>query len=354
MILFGKVNRKPESATENFDVQHDGLAVAIHESMVEFEEQIAGGLPVVLSNVYELWAVNQEKTPEQKTAVLEGVMSEAWGRIKDFFIRIWNKLKSWYESAIKYLGTIFSSNKKFIEKYGSELEAKTSSKFTYHGYKWADSMSGTWFAKTEKASGEAKKAFEEAVTAIGKSKDVSADNKAFKTDEKKKAIDSLIGAKGVSDFKTKMMKEIRGGGVKHDISGFSAVPVKKMIETITKESEAVSNIKEQLTKLQEDVNSYADAVDKCRTAAENDDATERANKMSYVTSAATVAKYHISYAVAALEVTKSAIKEQIGEFSGALRSFARHSVKKEDYEINGDGTVVTEGASLYETFMKDI
>ena len=55
--------------------------------------------------------------------------------------------------------------------------------------------------KTEKASEEAKRTFSDAVKHINASEDVAGDNKAFKVDEKKKAIDSMIGVRAPNGLK---------------------------------------------------------------------------------------------------------------------------------------------------------
>lgn len=354
MMLFKILAAKKDVPDNAKVIEYDGLAVAIHESMCDFETDVHGTIPMVLSNVYENFVADNTKTIEEKTVLLEGVITEAFGKIKDFFLRIWNQIKSWFASAVKYLQTIFMTNKQFISKYGSELEGKESGKFTYKGYDWNPSALNTFSSKLDSSGKEPKKAFEEAVKTINKSKDVAATSKGYSVEEHKKAIDRAIGSRGVGNFKTELMKAVRGRSEKHDITGFKVASVKEMIEVITEGREAMAVMKEFTTLAQDNIASYADEIDKCRNAAEKDSATDRSNKMTYVNNAATVAKYHISYAVAFLDVAKSTTKEMISEYSGVLRSFARYSPKKEEYELDDKaGTPVTEGAKIWETFMQD-
>lgn len=356
MMLFKNTAAKKNVADTAVvpSIEFDGLAEAIHESMCDFETDVNGAIPIVLCNVYESYVVDDTKTLEEKTVLLEGVITEAFGKIKDFFLRIWNQLKTWYESAMKYLQTIFSTNKQFISKYGSELESKETGKFSYNGYDWNWKALAAYGAKVQNASKSAKSAFAEAVKEIGKSKDVAGAAKAFSVDEHKKNVDKAIGARSIGAFKTEMVKAVRGRNEKHPITGFKVVGVKGMIDIITEGKGATAELKERMSVLQDDVASYGDEVDKCRAAADKDSATDRSNKMSYVNGAATVAKHHIAYAIAELDVEKSMMKEMISEFSGALRSFARFSPKKEEYELDDKtGTPVTENAKIWETFMQD-
>lgn len=352
-MLFKNMAAKKDVLDNTQVIEVDGLVEAIHESMCDFESNVHGAIPMILSNVYENFVVDNTKTVEEKTVLLEGVITEAFGKIKDFFLRLWNQIKSWFASAVKYLQTIFMTNKQFISKYGSELEGKETGKFTYKGYDWNPSALNTYSSKIASAGKEPKKAFDDAVKTINKSKDVAATSKGYSVDEHKKAIDRAIGSRGVGDFKTELMKAARGRNEKHDITGFKVASVKEMIEVITEGKEGMALLKEFSTVAQDNIASYADEVDKCRSAAEKDSATDRSNKMTYVNNAATVAKYHISYGVAFLDVAKNITKEMISEYSGALRSFARYSPKKEEYELGGEGTPVTEGAKIWETYMQD-
>ena len=129
-----------------------------------------------------------------------------------------------------------------------------------------------------------------------------------------------------------MIKETRGGD-KRDIRGFSVKSVDAMIAYISDESNAIKDLQENVDCIKDASAKYAEEVEDAmgKYKEGESDHGKRASVASYLANAAAVARYHISYETAALEVKKSLIHEMVGEFSGALRQFVRYSPKKESY-----------------------
>lgn len=353
MMVFKAMTKNQQPAVESYDIEHDGLACAMHESFCEFEK-FRGDLPVALSNIYESYVVDQSKAADEKLAVMEGAVSEGWQRIKNWFVKIGEKIRAWFDNVVKFFKTIFLSNKKFIDKYGSELKGKDGSKFTYSGHLWNLSKMSEWSKKVEGCRSLAEGAFREAVEAASKTDDAKATNTAYKISEKKKEIDKKLGVSGVSQFKEKMSRDTKGGE-KRDITGFKHASVEAMISAITDENDTIKDLQETANDIKDASAKYADEVDTAMGKfkdGENDHG-KRANIASYLGNAATVARYHIGYETAALETKKSLLHAIVSEYSGALRSFARYSPKKEEYVPGGAGEAALEGASLIDTFAAD-
>ena len=353
MMVFKSITKNQQPAVESYDIDHDGLAFAMHESFCEFEK-FRGELPVAMSNIYESVAIDQSKPVEDRLAVMEGAVSEGWQRIKNWFVKIGEKIRAWFDSVVKFFKTIFLSNKKFIDKYGAELRGKDTSKFTYSGHMWSENKMGEWSKKVEGCRSLAEGAFKDAVDAAAKATDAKGADTAYKISEKKKEIDKKLGVNGISQFKEKMVRETRGGE-KREINGFKAKSVDAMISFVTDEADVVKDLQETANDIKDASAKYADEVDTAMGKykdGENDHG-KRASIASYLGHAAEVARYHISYETAALETKKSLLHAMVSEFSGALRSFARYSPKKESYLPEGANDIVNEGASLIDTFAAD-
>ena len=343
MILF---KNKMSAMTESFEIEHDGLAMAMFESSREFSE-LQGGVPVALSNVYEMFVTDTSKTEEQKTAVLEGVMSDAWEKIKNFFKKIADKIRAWFKSVIKFFQTIFLSNKKFVEKFKSEIMVKGYDKFEYKGHDWKMAELDRVGSAVEATKNFAEASFKAAENlsgiagqSIGKV-DVTAD---------KKKIDSKIGAKSVSDMRTSLVKAVMGRDSKV-IKKFSVASPSDMLKVVTDEKEAIDDIKESIDATAEAAEAYADRIDKIQSKYESveSDPQKRSNFMRSANDAAAVAKYQLSYMTAFLEEKKSLTHKRISEFSSVLRSFARYKPAKEDYIPEG----ASGSQSLLEAYMID-
>ena len=321
------------------EIEHDGLNLAMHESFCDFEK-IKGMIPTALSNVYEMYVLDTNQTTAQKTAVLEGVLSDAWEKIRSFFKKIAEKLKSWWNAAVKYFQTIFSSNESFLKKFKEDISGKDGSKFSYTGYEFKGTGAAEVTAAAKKSNESSKKAFDEMVKLASGDLQKAKDESSDKVKEKKKEIDKIwmgLVKKGadtgnVSKFKEALEKGILGGE-KKEIIGFSkGLSVSQMIDLLENGGDTLSELKDIANDISENADKYADEVDsmvgKFRQGEE--DATKRSNYSNLITAASTVAKYDLSYATAAVDVVKATLSEKISQSSSVLRSFARYKEPTKD------------------------
>lgn len=355
-------NQRPiaESYSDAIDVPHDGLALAIHESMCEYEIEIAGKLPVALSNVYEMYICDTTHTTEEKVALFEGVLGDAWAKIKAFFKKIAAKIKSWWNNVMKYLRTFFSSNKKFLEKFKDELKSKTDiDKFTFTGYTYKNRKDiDTVQKEVESTMQTAKTEFDRAST--GK-----LDYNAYKDENKKakKKIDSnwMKLAKGekpdagdelsgsTSKFQDAFKKHVRGSADKQNlkIGEKGGLTVDDMIAYMEDESETMSTIKNTASEVSSAADDYADWIDTAVSNANKnvDDTKTKSENDAVIRGASEVAKYALSYGTAGCTVLKDLYTEIISQSSSVLRSLARYTPSKENYNISYNN-----GTSLLEAF----
>lgn len=57
----------------------------------------------------------------QYEAVAEAAIGDMFKKIKDFFVKLWNKVKAFFHEVRKYIDSIFMSGKEFAKKYQKEI-----------------------------------------------------------------------------------------------------------------------------------------------------------------------------------------------------------------------------------------
>lgn len=57
-------------------------------------------------------------------SVLEGVIGDAWRKIKEWFKKLWEKIKQWANKLKMYIYSFFMDSQKFLTKYSDELDDK--------------------------------------------------------------------------------------------------------------------------------------------------------------------------------------------------------------------------------------
>ena len=73
----------------------------------------------------------------QYEAVAEAAIGGMFAKIKDFFIKLWNKVKAFFHEVRKYLDSIFMSGKDFCKKYEKEIKKLDNLKdFSYKMFKY--------------------------------------------------------------------------------------------------------------------------------------------------------------------------------------------------------------------------
>lgn len=340
-------------------VEHDGLALAIHESMCEYETEISAKLPVAISNVYEMYICDTSRTTEQKVALLEGVLGDAWEKIKAFFKKIAAKLKSWWNSVVKYFQTVFSSNKKFLEKFKDEIEGKDTEKFTYTGYEYSgikkmDAVDNIIKEIINQANASTKAAGDNADKFDDKVPDWKQAEK-----EKKKEMDQIAmkiakgdagyeGKGNASKFKDSYIKSVRGSSEKKEIKNFSkGMSVSDMIDYLENGDDKLSDVKQLNSDVTSAADDFADAVDTLRGKIKDssEDAAVKTEANKALTYAANVMKYSLSYGTAACDAQKQLLSEIISQSNSVLRSLARYKPAKENFMPSSNN-----GSSLLEAF----
>jgi len=324
------------------EVPHDGLALAMHESFCDWEDYL-GKSEIMIANMYENWIMDTEHSAEQKQAMYEGVLGDAWEKIKAFFRAIRDKIKSWFNAALKYFQTMFSSNKAFLNKFKDEITGKDGEKFEYKAHIWNWSKADSLTADAQKCIDEAKTNFNAVVGLVkddASRTEVASAGKGAQDFVKnaKKKMDQIMyaglkegnsGNGGISKFRSSLAKLINGGEAK-EIKGMGKKGLTRdqMIDFVENGSDKTSNIKDFADAISQASSDFADEVDKIVGEQTKDSTTDKSNWHKGINAAADLGRYSLSYATAAADVYKSELSTCISECSSILRSFARYSVKE--------------------------
>lgn len=334
---------RPIGGYSREEVPHDGLALAMHESFCDWEDYL-GKSEIMIANMYENWIIDTQHSAEQKQAMYEGVLGDAWEKIKAFFRKIGEKIKSWFNAAVKYFQTMFSSNQNFLNKFKDEITGKDGDKFEYKAHIWNWAMADSITSDSKKCIEIANNQFDSVAGLVkddvGRGAVVGDVGKGAVdwVKDKKKELDKIMYAKlkegnsgngGLSKYKTSLTKLINGGEAK-EIKGMGkkGLSLDQMIDFMENGSDKTSAIKDFASDISDASSDFADKVDKLVGEQTKDSTTDKSSWHKGINAAADLARYSLSYATAAADVYKEQLSACINECSSILRSFARYSVKE--------------------------
>ena len=323
MLVFNKGVSK-DITPKTYEVEHDGLMVAMHESYVEFE-RLNGAIPDAMSACYEMWCLGDE-TPEQKHAVLEGTISDVFGKIKAFFIAIGKKIKAWVMSVVNYFRNMIMNDKNFVEKYKNTLTTKATDKFKWSGHKWDVKTLTSDVDISDVLAKEGAGKIHEAPTLskaeVEKLKNLIADAKDYK-----KTTDDTFKAKSPQDYANKITKACTGS--KSENMTFSQISVETMIAAI-EDDDIVKRIQESCDKINDSTDAIVDVIE--ISAGKLKDANEGNANLGLVTDLVRYitegVKYENKYNITLLNTYKSLNVAMRQEFGSVLRSFLRYKPEK--------------------------
>ena len=342
-------------------VEHDGLEEAMYESWCEYED-LRGKSEIALCNVYENYIMNTSQSTEQKTALFEGVLGDIWKNVKEFFKKIAAKIKSWFNSLVKWFQSHFQSDEEFLKKYKDELTTKDTSKFAYSGYYWPAFKGGPSGASLEplvnKVITAGKNSFQ-SIMKLGPDADVDAKVKEAKKEIDSKAIREAKGLKqgedggkgGLGKYKEAVKKNLRGKKFENK-KGLPGLSVDEMISVIENGEEYIGEIKDMADKISDAADDYADKFDtyvKDAGGGENASSEEKSKARTKVTKATEVAKYSLSYGTALADVSASLMKECMAECRSVLGAILRYN-DKEDTKESFSGYNQSNTVGLMEKF----
>lgn len=335
------------------EINHDSLDTAIHECMLELSD-VNAAIPQAMVACYEAYHMDNSKSQDEKIAMLESTGDGIFEKIKNFFKKVWEKLAGWWNSVVKFLRSMFMSDKEFIKKYKKELEEKSTDKFEYEGFYFKPSVLDGLEGKVTEITKAVKADFDIKLKLAKdpKSESTIASGEATKIDKAKKDIEKIADTNagnfgGTASAKNNLKKAFRGDtNSKKPIKGLAAASAGEMIKVLEAGESDLKDLEDLRSTVNEAVKAYDDEVDKFKSEFEKAEraATNKSKIITFVNSAVTLAKHGLSYQTGFLATAKECKVEMHKEYSSVLRSFLRYSPKKENFGIT------TESASILDEF----
>jgi hypothetical protein len=121
------VNGDILAITESFDDQLE-IVKALHAIDME-ELAMRSDVRQLRESGADISAI--EERQQQYEAVTEGMVKNAYQKIKEFFSKLWGKIKAFFGSVVRYFDGIFKSSQEFAKKYEPQLR-----KLDLHGFKY--------------------------------------------------------------------------------------------------------------------------------------------------------------------------------------------------------------------------
>lgn len=112
---------------ESFDDQLE-IVKALHAIDME-ELAMRSDVRQLRESGADLYAI--EVRQQQYEAVTEAMVKNAYQKIKEFFSKLWGKIRAFFESVVRYFNSLFKSSKEFATRYERDLK-----KLDLNGFKY--------------------------------------------------------------------------------------------------------------------------------------------------------------------------------------------------------------------------
>lgn len=319
--------------------------------------------------------------------LLEGVVKDAFSKLKEGFKKFLAKIKAWFAKVKKFFQVLFMNGQELAKKYGSEITKKSTKGFKYKGFKYtikagddlvqkiSDDVAKEINFLVEIEDKGVTRGFKELVDG-GDGNDAHLDAISYRENDKngklidEQVIDSLV--KGVTantsttDYQDKLVKAICGATdlsemgdkiyeayrdkdtEKIEISDFEANRPSEMVDFLKTFNKAIRDAEKEEKAFEKDVNTVTKALDKQSSKVEKIESTggsytyKLASKISSFMSAA------LAVRKAAVDKKVAAYKEINSSWTSVLKSFVlKKEVKESAFFEDFDGMIsLTEAADV--------
>ena len=237
----GNIDASTIVTNEAYDIEIGGGLIAVQEAYQDIGD-ISGDVGDFEAKATDHY-VAESANMTAFEPVAEGFFGNLYDKIVSAMKKLWEKLKGFFATAVRYFDGLFLSAKKFAEKYEDAIKDKELGgfKFTMHEYDLKAIKLGSIFTETSKS-------ISEKVSAVATASNVA----EAQTSAKKKEIASAV------------MSKICGESVSNS-EAYSKALYKKLRKGKTEKREITPNIGEVLSTLKdnEDLSECKDAQSDC-------------------------------------------------------------------------------------------
>ena len=312
--------------------------------------------------------------------VLEGVLGNTVGKLKDGLRKLWAKIKAWFKSVTKTFSLMFAKGKDFVKKYKKEILEKPAAGFKYDGHIWTidagntkatallKAIDGTLGAVLNDAAKVTTGDFTSDIDAAKKA-DASGIAKEFDQAEiKEKLIEKLgatlgSGVNEMSEIKEKLQEAYRGNKDEteeiKDFGKMSRGALIDLIEKTDKNSKVVTDVEKEVDKQFNEslkaLSKFEAALGKSKDSdfhgGENGGAKSRARITTLASNVSSITRYAQSLNTAIAGAAVDNIKAAAAEAESVLKRFIKFKGVKESF---GDESAPVGSENVLENFMATI
>lgn len=134
MGIFSNFNIETEidvPVLEGYGPEQNGEMRIVRESFEDQLEVIKAFHALDMAEIAGNKAVMEGASQEEVDIVMEGMVANAWTKIKEFFQKLLAKVKSYFEALVRMFDAMTKSTKEFITKYESKLKVLKLEGFEY-------------------------------------------------------------------------------------------------------------------------------------------------------------------------------------------------------------------------------
>ena len=134
MGIFSNFNNETEinvPVLEGYGPEQNGEMRIIRESFDDQLEVIKAFHALDMAEIAGNKAVMEGASQEDIDVVMEGMIANAWTKIKEFFKKLMTKVRSYFEALVRMFDSMTKSTKDFVSKYESKLKVLKLDGFEY-------------------------------------------------------------------------------------------------------------------------------------------------------------------------------------------------------------------------------
>ena len=174
---------------EGYGPEQNGEMRIVRESFEDQLEVIKAFHALDMAEIAGNKAVMEGASQEEIDIVMEGMVANAWTKIKEFFKKLLAKVKSYFEALVRMFDSMTKTTKEFVAKYENKLKALKLDGFEYAIVEYNN---------TALESSSVVKAFNEVVSYVD-----ALSGEDYRKDDKEKMYEKinglLVGASGGLD-----------------------------------------------------------------------------------------------------------------------------------------------------------
>lgn len=317
-----------------FSTYHEGAIMIIAESEQNFNNLMSG------IGIHELMVY--ESTGQDVVYESDGIKG-IFSRIKEFFMKLWSKIKALFEHFIAKFDAMVKGDKAFVDKYKKQLYANASNMkdFKYNGYEFFEGSKGG------RTTSEARTDARNSLDSNCKIRDIEKAVSAGKWDDAIKLSDihekfddyvenargSALGESGgltASEYTKELFKLFRNGESEKQSIELKSGDLDKMLGILTGAEKARTQLDKDFNELKKSIDNEIKVFEKSERDMLRDMPNEAKSKLLQgIQMQASVARETLNIATTFFGANMTANKDRSGQYKSVCAQLLHYKPKSE-------------------------